>query len=176
AAEVSALDGRIAAAGIIANDDAERTVAYASYLAFLRSALTQAAAGAIHDSLNRSSLIVAAGPADDPFRLHGDWRLLSGADAAARAAEAAWLSRRAVADVLAHGETDIASQEIFGRFPDHVEADGMLLPIPEWHEKVLRDRCFDDFFRMKSSRNMRIGITVAYRHLGMPSADCVKRC
>jgi hypothetical protein len=36
AAEVAALDGRIAAAGIIARDDAARSVAYADYLCFLR--------------------------------------------------------------------------------------------------------------------------------------------
>ncbi|HEV3382181.1 MAG TPA: DUF4157 domain-containing protein [Trebonia sp.] len=176
AAEAAALDGRIAAAGIIAKNDAERSVAYAAYLAFLRSTLTQSAAGAIHAYLNRNSLIVAAGPAGDAFRLHGDWRLLDSADATARAAEAAWLSRQAVADVLADGRTDIASREIFARFPDHVEVDGVLLSIPEWHEKHLRDRCFGDFFRMKSTRNMRFGTTVAYRHLGMPSADCVNCC
>jgi hypothetical protein len=176
AAEVSALDGRIAAAGIIADDDAERTVAYAAYLTFLRSTLTQSAAGAIHAYLNRNSLVVAAGAAAEPFRLHGDWRLLDNAEAMARAAEAAWLSRQAVADVLAHGETDIASRGIFARFPDHIEVDGVLLSIPEWHEKNLRDRCFGDFFRMKSTRNMRLGTTVAYRRLGMPSADCATCC
>lgn len=176
AAEVGALDGRIAAAGIIAKDDAERTVAYAAYLSFLRSTLTQSAAGVIHFYLNRNSLPVAVGAAGEAFRLHGDRRLLDNPDAATHAADAAWLSRQAVADVLAHGETDIASREIFARFPDHVEVDGVLLSIPEWHEKSLRGRCFGDFFRMKSTRAMRLGTTVAYRHLGVPSADCVECC
>lgn len=176
AAEVAAREGRIAAAGIIAGNDAERTVAYAAYLTFLRSTLTQSAAGAIHAYLNRNSLVVAAGAAGDPVRLHGDWRLLGSAAGAARAVEAAWLSRQAVADVLAHGETGIESREIFARFPDHIEVDGVLLSIPEWHEKSLRDRCFRDFFRMRSTRNMRLGTTLAYRRLGMPSADCVTCC
>jgi hypothetical protein len=176
AAEVAALDGRIAAAGIIASDEAGRSLAYSAYLTFLRSTLTQSAAGAIHAYLNRHSLVVAAGAAGDAFRLYGDWQLFDSADATVRAVEAAWLSRQAVADVLANGESDIAGRDIFARFPDHIEVDGVLLSIPEWHEKVLRDRCFGDFFRMKSTRNMRFGTTVAYRHLGMPSADCVKCC
>jgi hypothetical protein len=176
AAEVAALDGRIAAAGIIASDDAARSMAYAAYLCFLRSTLTQSAAGAIHAYLNRHSLVAATGAAEDAFRLYGDSQLFDSADATVRVIEAAWLSRQAVADVLASGGTDIASRDIFARFPDHIEVDGVLLSIPEWHEKVLRDRCFGDFFRMKSTRNMRLGTTVAYRHLGMPSADCVKCC
>ena len=173
AADVSAVAGRIAAAGLIGKDDAERSMAYAAYLAFLRSTLTQSAAGAIHGYLNRASLVVAPGAAGERFRLQGDWRLLDNAETTVRATEAAWLSRQAIADVLAHGETDIAVGQVFGLFPDHVEEDGVLLSIPEWHQKYLRDRCFGDFFRMRSTRNMRLGTTVAYRHLGMPSADCV---
>jgi hypothetical protein len=81
------------------------------------------------------------------------------------------LSRQAVADLLETGETSVSSRKIFEMFPDHVEHDGVLVSLEEWHEQRLREWCHADFFRGKSARLLRAVTTVAYRHLGQPSAD-----
>ncbi|MBO0804456.1 MAG: hypothetical protein J2P25_15445, partial [Nocardiopsaceae bacterium] len=178
AAEAATLEDRVAASGVAGNDFAERMVAYTSYLALLRSSVVQAVAGTIHGYLNENSLVVAAGPDGDRYRMWGDWSMLHGEDggndgeeAAARAAEAGQLSRQAIADILAHGETAIGSRKIFEKFPDHVEHDGVLVSLPEWHAGRLRERCFADFFRARSARLLRAGTTIAFRHLGVPSSD-----
>jgi hypothetical protein len=175
--EAATLEERIAASGVTGRDEAERAHAYSAYLTMLRSSVVQSAAGAIHGYLNDSSLVVAAGEAGDRYQLWGDWTLLRGADTGVRAAEAGQLSRQAIADVLAHGETPISGRRIFALFPDHVEQDGALLSLPEWHSGRLRDQCFGEFFRKPSARVMRAATTIAFPHLGVPSADAheVKR-
>jgi uncharacterized protein DUF4157 len=169
--EAATLEGRVAASGVVGKDFPERMTAYSSYLTLLRSSVVQSAAGAIHGYLNDNSLVVAAGEHGDRYQMWGDGTLLRGEAAAARAAGAGELSRRAIADVLDCGETAISSREIFARFPDHVEEDGLLVSLPEWHGKGLRNRCFGDFFRMPSARVMRAATTIAFRHLGVPSPD-----
>lgn len=171
AAERATLEGRVAASGVVGQDDAERMVAYSSYLKLLRSSVVQSVSGTIHGYLNETSLVVAAGADGERFRMYGDWSMLQGEDAASRAAEAGQLSRQAIADTLASGETVIASRKIFEMFPDHVEHDGTLIPLQDWHERRLRDWCFADFFQGRSARLLRVGTTLAYRHLGLPSPD-----
>ncbi|MBO0819337.1 MAG: DUF4157 domain-containing protein [Nocardiopsaceae bacterium] len=171
AAEAATLEGRVAASGVIGNDLTERMTAYSSYLILLRSSVVQSATGTIHDYLNERSLVVAAGQDGERFRMYGDWSMLQGEDSAARAAEAGHLSRQAIADLLEVGETVIASRKIFETFPDHIEHDGTMMPLERWHATHLRDRCFADFFRTRSTRLLRAGTTIAFRHLGNPSAD-----
>lgn len=167
--EATTLAGRVAASGVTGANFPERITAYSSYLTLLRSSVVQSAAGAIHGYLNGNSLVVAAGADGERYRMWGDGTLLRGEEPAARAAAAGELSRQAIADLLEHGETAISSREIFARFPDHVEQDGVLVSLPEWHGGGLRDRCFGDFFRMPSARVMRAATTIAFRHLGVPS-------
>jgi uncharacterized protein DUF4157 len=171
AAEAATLEGRVAASGVIGKDFTERMVAYSSYLRLLRSSVVQSVAGTIHGYLNEKSLVVAAGPDGDRYRMWGDWSMLRGEEAAVRAAEAGQLSRQAIADLLATGETAIGSRKIFEMFPDHVEHDGALVSLAEWHAGRLRERCFGDFFTARSARLLRAATTVAFRHLGVPSAD-----
>jgi hypothetical protein len=171
AAEAATLEGRVAASGVIGSDATERMTAYSSYLTLLRSSVVQSASGTIHDFLNEKSLVVAAGRDGERFQMYGDWSMLQGEDAAARAAEAGYLSRQAIADVLEEGETVVASRKIFEMFPDHIEDNGVLMPLEEWHSARLRDWCFADFFRARSTRLLRAGTTIAFRHLGVPSAD-----
>ena len=171
AAEAATLEGRVAASGVVGNDFTERMVAYTSYLTLLRSSVVQSVSGTIHDYLNEKSLVVAAGADGERFRMYGDWSMLRGEDTAVRAAEAGQLSRQAIADLLTVGETVIASRKIFEMFPDHVEYDGTLLPLQEWHARRLRDWCFTDFFQTRSARLLRAGATLAFRHLGVPSSD-----
>jgi hypothetical protein len=169
--EAATLEGRVTASGVVGKDFPERITAYSSYLTLLRSSVVQSAAGAIHGYLNDNSLVVAAGEHGDRYRMWGDGTLLRDEAAAARAAGAGELSRQAIADVLDYGETTISSREIFARFPDHVEENGELVSLPEWHGAGLRSRCFGDFFRMPSARVMRAATTIAFRHLGVPSPD-----
>jgi uncharacterized protein DUF4157 len=174
AAEAATLEDRVAASGVVGRDSPERMVAYSSYLALLRSSVVQSVAGTIHSYLNGNSLVVAAGPDGDRYRMWGDWSMLhgeGGEDAAARAAEAGRLSRQAIADLLAFGDTAVTSRKIFEMFPDHVEHNGVLVSLPEWHAGRLRERCFGDFFRARAARMLRAGTTIAFRHLGVPSAD-----
>ena len=58
--------------------------------------------------------------------------------------------------MLRHGGTDIARREIFESFPSHVEAGGVLLTLPEWHDEKLRDQCFQELFGLRSTRAKRV--------------------
>jgi hypothetical protein len=113
---------------------------------------------------------MVAASADGPrYRIWGDRSMFDGEEGAGQAADVAQLSRRAVADLLERGGTDIGSREIFEQFPNRVEQDGALLMLPEWHQTYLRERCFQEFFGQRSTRNMRIFLTLASRRLGVPS-------
>lgn len=169
--EAATLEERVAASGVVGKDPAERMAAYSSYLKLLRSSVVQSVSGTIHDYLNEKSLVVAAGADGEPFRMYGDWSMLQGEDSAGRACAAGELSRQAIADLLASGETPISSRKIFEMFPDHVEHEGTMLPLEEWHAKRLRDWCHADFFTGRSARVLRAATTIAFRHLGVPSAD-----
>jgi hypothetical protein len=39
----------------------------------------------------------------------------------------------------------VDSWDIFDRFPDHVERDGRMISLPEWHRGGLRELCFELF-------------------------------
>ena len=103
--EAPTLKARIEASGVVGSSDQERRDAYAAYLAMLGSTVAQLAASLLHGYFNKRSLVVAAGPDGTPFRMHGDRTLLAGGDGALHAARATAASRRAVAELLAHGET-----------------------------------------------------------------------
>jgi hypothetical protein len=62
--------------------------------------------------------------------------------------------------------------EIFDSFPDHVEQDGRLVSLPEWHRGGLRDLCFELFGR-RSTRTLRFFMSSAFRQLGGPIDDSV---
>jgi hypothetical protein len=72
--------------------------------------------------------------------------------------------------LLRDGSTAVDSWEIFGSFPDHVEQDGRLVSLPEWHRDGLRDLCFELFAR-RSTRALRVAMSGAFRQLGRPIDD-----
>lgn len=123
----------------------------------------------MHGYFNKHSLTVAASPDGPRYRIWGDRCMFTYEEGAGQAADAAQLSRRAIADLLERGGTDIVSREIFEQFPNRVEQDGVLLTLPEWHDTYLRERCFKEFFGLRSTRGMRIFLTAARRSLGVPS-------
>ena len=164
---------RIAASGVTGDSDAERRAAYAAYLAMLGSGTVQLAVKVAHEYLNKRSLVVSAGPDGPRFRIYGDHTLLASQEGALRTAQAAALSRRAISDLLRCGETSVDSWDIFDSFPDHVEHDGRLLSLPEWHRGALRDLCFD-LFGQRSTRALRFVMSGAFRQLGTPVGDPVQ--
>jgi hypothetical protein len=167
-ADAPTVADRIAASGVTGDSDAERRAAYAAYLAMLRSGTVQLAVKVAHEYLNKRSLVVASGPGGPTFRLHGDHTLLAGGDGTLRAARAAEASRRAISELLRHGETEVSSWDIFDSFPDHVEHDGRLVSLSEWHQGGLRDLC-SDLFGRRSTRAVRILMSGAFDRLGTPT-------
>jgi hypothetical protein len=169
--EAPTLKARIEASGVIGSSDQERRDAYAAYLAMLGSTVAQLAASLLHGYFNKRSLVVAAGPDGAPFRIHGDRMLLAGGDGALHAARATAASQRAVADLLAHGETSITCQEIFESLPDHVEQEGTLVALRQWHDSSLRDLCFGELFSLRRTSATRILASAVRRRFGVPSPD-----
>jgi Domain of unknown function (DUF4157) len=166
-ADAGSLEERIAGSGVTGDSDAERRAAYAAYLAMLGSGTVQLAVKVAHEYLNAHSLVVCAGDSGPRFRLNGDHTLLAGPAGALRAAEAAAASRRAIAELLRDGETAIDSWDIFDRFPDHVEQDGRLVSLPQWHREGLRDLCFELFGR-QSTRAVRRLMSGAFGQRVLP--------
>ena len=169
-ADAGALEERIAASGVVADSDAERRAAYAAYLAMLGSGTVQLAVKVAHEHLNAHSLVVSAGPAGPRFRLNGDHTLLADPAGALRAAEAAAASRRAITELLRDGETSVDSWDIADRFPDHVEQDGRLVSLPQWHREGLRDLCFE-LFERRSTRALRRFMSGAFGQRVLPTGD-----
>jgi hypothetical protein len=169
--EAPTLEARIEASGVIGSSDQERRDAYAAYLAMLGSTVAQLAASLLHGYFNKRSLVVAAGPDGAPFRIHGDRTLLAGGDGALHAARATASSRRAVAELLAHGDTGITCQEIFESLPDHVEQEGTLVALRQWHDSSLRDLCFGELFSLWRTSATRILASAVCRRFGVPSPD-----
>jgi hypothetical protein len=169
--EAPTLKARIEASGVVGSSDQERRDAYAAYLAMLGSTVAQLAASLLHGYFNKRSLVVAVGPDGTPFRMHGDRTLLAGGDGALHAAGATAASRRAVAELLAHGETGITCQEIFESLPDHVEQEGTLVALRQWHDSSLRDLCFGELFSLRRTSATRILASAVCRRFGVPSSD-----
>jgi hypothetical protein len=169
AVEAETLDEQISASGVVGETPQDCRRAYTGYLALLGSSVAQVAPGAAHRYFNRQSLVVADRVEGPRFRLYGDYCLFEHAEGAARAADAAALSRRAIAELLENGQTKIRSRDIFALFPDHVESGGVLMSLSRWHETVLREQCVDQFFRLGSTRALRAFFAVSGRHLGVAS-------
>jgi hypothetical protein len=169
-ADAGTLEERIAASGVVGDSDADRRAAYTAYLAMLGSGTVQLAVKVAHEYLNAHSLVVSAGPAGPRFRLNGDHTLLAGPAGARRAAEAAAASRRAIAELLRDGETAVDSQDVFDRFPDHVEQGGRLVSLAQWHREGLRDLCFE-LFERRSTRALRSLMSGAFGQRVLPTGD-----
>jgi hypothetical protein len=169
-ADAPALEERIAASGVTGDSDTERRAAYEAYLVMLGSGTVQLAVKVAHEYLNKHSLVVSAGPDGPRFRLYGDHTLRASPEGALRTAQAAALSRRAIAELLRDGSTAVDSWEIFDSFPGHVEQDGRLVSLPEWHQGGLRALCFS-LFAQRSTRTLRVFMSGAFRQLGRPVDD-----
>ena len=169
--EAPTLEARIEASGVIGSCDQERRDAYAAYLTMLGSSVAQLAASLLHGYFNKRSLVVAAGPDGPPFRIPGDRTLLAGGDGALHAFGATAASRRAIRELLAYGETGITGREIFEGFPDHVEQEGTLVTLRQWHDSSLRELCFGELFSLWRTAAMRILASAIFRQFCVPSPD-----
>jgi hypothetical protein len=169
-ADFATPEERIAASGVTGDSDADRRAAYAANLVMLGSGTVQLAVKVAHEYLNKHSLVVSSGPDGERFRIYGDHTLLASREGALRTAQAAALSRRAIADLLRDGETPVDSWDIFDSFPDHVEQDGQMVSLPEWHRGGLRDLC-QELFGQRTTRAVRFVMSSAFRRLGTPVGD-----
>jgi hypothetical protein len=167
-ADAPTVADRIAVSGVTGENDQERRAAYAAYLTLLRSGTVQLAVKVAHEYLNKQSLLVASGPDGPPFRLCGDHTLLAGGEGTLRAAQAAQASRRAISELLDHGETEVSSWDIFDSFPSHVQQDGQLVSLRDWHQGGLRDLC-SELFGRRSTRALRVMMSGAFDRLGTPT-------
>jgi hypothetical protein len=158
--------GRIADSGVTGDSEEERLAAYEAYLTLLGSSITQLAASVVHGYLNERSLVVSAGAGGRRYRLHGDNTLLGDGEGALQAAQAATASRNAIRELLERGETGITADEIFARFPDHVEQAGALATLPQWHESGLRELCFGGLFGRPGTRVSRLLVSAAAPRFG----------
>ena len=170
-ADAPAIADRITASGLTGRGDRDMRAAYTAYLTMLGSGTVQFATKVAHDYLNERSLVVSSGATGQPFRMHGDRTLLAGGDGARRAAQAAAASRQAISELLRYGETEVDSWEIFAGFADHVEQDGRLLTLQEWHRTGLRDLCFGRLFGHWSTRATQRLMSTAFRRLATITAD-----
>jgi hypothetical protein len=174
-ADAPATTDRVAASGLITDATAhtgqDEQDAYAAYLTMLGSGTVQFAAKVVHEYLNKHSLVVASAPDGPRFRLFGDHTLLASGDGAWHAAQAATASRRAISELLHDGETTVSSRDISDSFPRHVEQNGQLITLEEWHRTGLRDLCFHELFRRRSTRATRVVISRAFDQLGSPMDD-----
>jgi hypothetical protein len=157
---------RVAVSGVIGDNDDDGRAAYAAYLTMLCSGTLQIAPRVVHDYFNKRSLVVSSAPDGPRFRVFGDRGLLTSADGAWSAAQAAGASRRAISELLRTGETAVDSWEIFDSFPGYVEQDGRLVSLEEWHRTGLRDLCFGELFGRWSTRATRRVISTAFSQLG----------
>ncbi|MGD0699691.1 MAG: DUF4157 domain-containing protein [Trebonia sp.] len=173
-ADAPGVADRIAASGVTGDSDAERRAAYAAYLTMLRSGTVQLAVKVAHEYLNRQSLLVASGPDGPAFRLHGDHTLLADGEGSLRAARAAQASRQAISELLRQGETEISSWDIFDSFPDHVQHDGRLVSLTDWHQGGLRDLC-SGLFARRSTRALRAVMSSAFDRLGTPIGELFRQ-
>jgi hypothetical protein len=171
AVEGTTLEKRIKASGIAGTTPENCRAGYVRYLALLGSGVAQLSAGIVHAYFNKNSLVVANRPEGHRYRLWGDRTLFAGEEGAAHAAIAAHASRQAITEMLEKGHTSITSREIFEHFPRYVDVDGVLLPLPRWHETALRELCMHNLFGLRDTQAKRLLITLTSRRLGVPSED-----
>lgn len=138
---------RMTRSGVKASGGASQATSYQRYLAWLNSTVVQSASGVLHDHWNAASLWVASAAHPEPYQIWGDTTMLNGGDGVRIAGETSHASQRAIADILAHGGTDITVRSIADRFPTMVQNEaGSLLPLETWQDSMrpLADKLFED--------------------------------
>lgn len=93
---------------------------YQSYLAFVTSTAAGLASNDLHDYYNSESLWVASDARREPYRVWGDFTLLSGAGGTAgvdATSMTAQLSQQSLKDILATGSTPVTMEQIAANFP-----------------------------------------------------------
>lgn len=171
ATEGQTLEARILSSGVSGTSTVQREQQYLCYLALLRSSVAQLSSNVVHNYLNERSVVAASSPDGFRYRMWGDHAMFAGEAAAVEAATAAHTSRRAIAELLAKGDTDIASRQIFESLPSHVEMRGALLPLREWQDAELRDLCFGRLFGRTGTRARKLVLGLLARNLGLPCED-----
>lgn len=125
---------------VAADMDAGQFAAYQKYLTFLTSTAAQLAIGQVHDEFNRVSLWVSSETRRTPYRVWGDYTLLSGeggADGVQATSEATWLAQKSIQDILQNGTTPIGIDQIRQRFPTMAgEKPDSVRDLKTWAENI----------------------------------------
>lgn len=171
ATEALTLEARIEQSGISGDTPEDKLQGYLCYQALLASSVAQLSANIVHDYFNKRSLVVASCADGSSYRTWGDRTLLVGRSGLLKAASAVDASRRAIQDLLTRGETDITSSQIFNSVPSHVEINGVMLTLRQWHDADLKDLCFRKLFGLTGTRVRKALLGLAARDFGVPSAD-----
>ncbi len=130
--ELPTVDQRRANSGAVAAAGLTVDQAYQAYLAMLDSPLVQIVTNQLHDVLNGRS--VTAGSAQDPaFVVWGDDTMLNGGTGVGLISTAAQLSQQSIADILTRGGTDITLDQVTSYFPTHVQSNGAMVSLADWH-------------------------------------------
>ena len=157
---------RMAASGVQGYEAVSREEAYRQYLAFLAAYSVQRSSKQVHDHFNAAGLDVASEAAT--FRVYGDEDMLKdGADISV-VAETIAASRKAIADILAHGQSQTPPWEILRYVPNAVtDPSGQVIPLLDWHRGGALKTEAEKLFA--SARTMITG--VASPTMGTVSAD-----
>ena len=147
AQERAGYDKRVEGTGVTGSTPEERDANYQLYLEFLNNAQAQAAAGFVHDALNKIGLVVVNGKGEH-FKTGGDDTLLSESDeaGAAAAGTAASMSRQRIEDFLNKGYSAVKFDDIFAHVPVAVLEGDTPVPIEQWQDDFLYKRCLGTYF------------------------------
>ena len=147
AQERAGYENRVEGTGVTGATPEERDANYQAYLQFLNNAQAQAAAGFVHDALNKVGLTVVNG-AGVYFNTGGDDTLLSESNAAGAAAigTAASLSRKRIDDFLNDGDSSIDVKQIFDQVPIAVVMPAGPVPLEQWQDDYLHHMCMETYF------------------------------
>jgi len=97
----------------------------------LRSGTVQLAVKVAHEYLNKQSLLVGVRTGWPALpACTATTTLLTGGEGTLRAARAAQASRRAISELLDHGETEVSSWDIFDSFPSTCSTSANWSPSP----------------------------------------------
>lgn len=143
---------------------------YTYFLHFLNNRTVQFVSKLAHDRFNEVSVTVSSPAQPTPYVVWGDDTMVTNGQGMYYANEAAYLAREAVYNTLAGSGTVTPIEEIFQRFPTHVQhpASKAMLTLADWHTQVVKPLCENDIFEREGVVKR---IMAELGDLGTPTRD-----
>jgi hypothetical protein len=146
---------------------------YQNYLTFVTSAAANLAANDLHNEYNQKSLWVTSVARPAPYRVWGDFTLLSRTDGAMgmrATSEAAQLSQRALKEIIDTGSTAISMDQIRAHFPTGAgETDKTVRSLRDW---ATGNRSFcEQVFNQWTPQGKKRLVELGSPRLGIVSTD-----